>query len=630
MSGNPGSARVGAAGASGAIPAKTVVGGVYQVESLLRRTLVGAIYAATDTRAATPVSIHVVAPELAALEAVTEAVRVAANKASTVGEHKHLAHTIGVVRDGTHLFVVTEALEGSSLRELLARKQRTGVNGFGPRGAANITASVCSALMSAEDILPHGALSSESIYVSRQGRIRIVDLGLGAAAAAAVAAGAVPAPSWLAPEIAKGGEPSGPGDVYGLGALLYELLVGQPLSRGGQRPSEAVEGVSGEVDEFIARCCTAQADRRFGSAAVVKELVVELLHRAGGEEGETEGVNESEVGRSSPAIALPAAGVAPAERRPSLAQSLAQPATAATPAAPASSGTSSPSIPLPSASGALAAAASDPAMAAALANTAEKWLISKGKLDYGPFTMADVVEQIRANQIVPGNVIIDNDTRARVRVEDHPLLSRLVDAAKQRRDDMRRTEAEVKHGKSEKRRGVTLYAVIGVGVLAVATAVYFVVTLTGKAKEKSIDTVASIEAGELNAKISFPTKPKPQPKKPGSGGRSGGGGGTSGGGGGDDTLALDLSEEGGTETLDPGTINGVVQKYGGGLGRCMRGESYAHIEFVIEGKSGRVNWVRVNEKQAGSLYSCLNGVLRGMKFPSVDGPRSRAEFDISL
>ena len=43
-----------------------------------------------------------------------------------------------------------------------------------------------------------------------------------------------------------------------------------------------------------------------------------------------------------------------------------------------------------------------------------------------------------------------------------------------------------------------------------------------------------------------------------------------------------------------------------------------------------MNWVRVNGESSGALHSCLSGVLRSMKFPSVDGPRTRAEFEIGL
>ena len=73
-----------------------------------------------------------------------------------------------------------------------------------------------------------------------------------------------------------------------------------------------------------------------------------------------------------------------------------------------------------------------------LTDTEEKYLISKGKLDYGPFSLAAIVEDIRSNQVLPGHIIIDKDTGERVNVEDHPLLAQLVDEAKQRRDDARR------------------------------------------------------------------------------------------------------------------------------------------------------------------------------------------------
>ena len=86
----------------------------------------------------------------------------------------------------------------------------------------------------------------------------------------------------------------------------------------------------------------------------------------------------------------------------------------------------------------------DRALAAALADTTEKWLISKGRLDYGPFSLADVVKQIEKGEIVAGNIIMDKDTGARSDVGEHPLLGPMVDAARQRLDDQRRAQAEVK------------------------------------------------------------------------------------------------------------------------------------------------------------------------------------------
>jgi hypothetical protein len=40
--------------------------------------------------------------------------------------------------------------------------------------------------------------------------------------------------------------------------------------------------------------------------------------------------------------------------------------------------------------------------------------------------------------------------------------------------------------------------------------------------------------------------------------------------------------------------------------------------------------VKINGKTGGPLFNCLAPVLRGMQFPSINGPRTRAEFDISM
>jgi hypothetical protein len=43
-----------------------------------------------------------------------------------------------------------------------------------------------------------------------------------------------------------------------------------------------------------------------------------------------------------------------------------------------------------------------------------------------------------------------------------------------------------------------------------------------------------------------------------------------------------------------------------------------------------VNWVKVDGKTSGPAYNCLSNVMRSLKFPSIHGPRTRAEFDIAM
>jgi serine/threonine protein kinase len=572
--------------------------GEFVIEGTLRRTAVGEAFRASHPQIGA-LTLHVIAPELARQPAVRDAIAQAAREAAALPEHKHLVRTFGAgVTDGV-LWVATEELDGSTLRELLARKREAGAGGFGARGAGNLVLGVASALSAAG--FAHGALSTESVVVNRAGRVRLADLALGPGVAAAIAAGQAAAGSHVAPEVAQGAAPSGSADVYGLGALLYEALLGRPLERGGPRPSEAVAGLTTQVDELIARACHRDPDRRFGSAEVFKELVADALGRGGAVEEESSGAVSAS---QSAAHAVSQSG---AYSRPSLAQAIAQPG------APV--------------------AAVDPALQAALADTTEKWLIAKGRLDYGPFSLAEVLDQIRGHQIVAGNVIVDKDTGARVDVAEHPLLGPLVDRARQDHDMKRRAEAEVAHESTEKKRHLMLYAFIGAGVLAAGLAVYFIVQSARADETKSVSGVSKLAEGSLEVKMS---EPKAPPRRAAGGGGGGGGGRRSGGGGGgSETLSLDMSgdeDDAGGSPLPMGTVFQVYSKYGGQLGGCLAstGARSAAIAIIIDGPSGRVNWVRVNGEASGSLHGCMSRVLKSMKFPSTDGPRTRAEFDIGL
>ncbi|WP_428264049.1 hypothetical protein [Haliangium sp.] len=263
----------------------------------------------------------------------------------------------------------------------------------------------------------------------------------------------------------------------------------------------------------------------------------------------------------------------------------------------------------------------DPALAAAMADPTERWTVTKGSLDYGPYSLAHLVEQIQEGEVMPGSLIIDNDSGERHFAEEHPFFGPMVEQARQMMDDRRRAHAEVAHSRRARRRGVALVGMIGAGVIGLGLIAYLVVDSAGEASEETRAGISAVDTGKLEAKITFP-KPT-APKKRTAGQR--------GGGGGSDTLALDLSEGGGTERLSNDQINAVVQRHGRKLGGCLsRGQGFANIEFIVDGPTGKVSWVKVNGQQTGGLYTCVNRALRGMTFPKVDGPRTRAEFAMEL
>jgi serine/threonine protein kinase len=86
----------------------------------------------------------------------------------------------------------------------------------------------------------------------------------------------------MAPELAGGGRADERSDVYGLGAVLYEALTGQPPFPGHDvrallvavlfepiRPIAEVRGepIAAELDAITMRCLVRDPDQRYASAA---------------------------------------------------------------------------------------------------------------------------------------------------------------------------------------------------------------------------------------------------------------------------------------------------------------------------------------------------------------------------
>ena len=401
------------ASAQASLPTGTTLGDRYQVDSEVRTTSFGTLFLATDSTTNARVSIHLLRDELCAAREHVEALNQAVAKASQV-EHKHVARVLGVGMEGPRAFVVYEEIEGHPLSELLARKRAEGA-GFSAKQVSNIAASLTSAAEACSKIGGHGAITLESIVVNKQGAVTLSGLGLGILAPLVGAA----LGARLSPEVRSGGAPTSQSDVYGVGAVVYELLVGVPPEKGCKRPSDAIAELTSLVDQFVGATTNPDASKRptIGQLgpAVQKALSTPSM---------------AQPQQNPQAVSKPA--------RPSLAQSISTPRMDATPLPP---GTHS------------------PALIQALAETHDRWLVTKGKLDYGPFPLATIVEQIQSNQILPGNVLVDNETGNRSKVEDNPLLSDLVDAAKQKRDDERRANAEVAHAKQERSRGAMVYVV---------------------------------------------------------------------------------------------------------------------------------------------------------------------------
>lgn len=133
------------------------------------------------------------------------------------------------------------------------------------------------------------------------GIVKLVDLGLARSAATArTGTGIVPGtPNYMAPEVLAGVAASPAGDLYALGAMLFELLVGEPpfsdaslgrfLQRVSQEPAPALRSRRPELpaalETLLAALLAKAPAQRPPSAAAVAETLRAIGHTLPGSGG---------------------------------------------------------------------------------------------------------------------------------------------------------------------------------------------------------------------------------------------------------------------------------------------------------------------------------------------------------
>ena len=263
--------------------------GPYEIQSLLGAGGMGEVYRARDTRLGRDVAIKVL-PE--ALANDVDRLRRFEQEARTIAALNH-PNILGIHDIGAHdgaPFLVSEFLEGQTLREKLES---------GPlpvRRATEYALGIAQGLAAAhEKGIVHRDLKPENVFVTRDGRVKVLDFGLAKLVRPqesheTVATRTSPATlpgmvmgtvGYMSPEQVRGEPSDARADIFSFGALLYEMLTGRRAFKR-KTSAETMTAILREeppelndsgwqgpaaLQRILVRCLEKNVERRFQSAS---------------------------------------------------------------------------------------------------------------------------------------------------------------------------------------------------------------------------------------------------------------------------------------------------------------------------------------------------------------------------
>ena len=263
--------------------------GPYEITAPLGAGGMGEVFRARDTKLDREVAVKVLPARLAEDEEALARFEREAKSVAAISHPGILAiHDFG--SEGGTAYAVMELLEGETLRQRLA------AGALPVRKAVEYAVQLAQALAAAHDKgIVHRDLKPENVFVTREGRLKVLDFGLakrdggrgdGSETSSPTAArptepGAVLGTvGYMSPEQVRGQAADARSDLFSLGTVLYEMLSGQRafaretsaetmtaiLREEPPDLATAVEGLPPSLARIVGHCLEKRPGERFQSA----------------------------------------------------------------------------------------------------------------------------------------------------------------------------------------------------------------------------------------------------------------------------------------------------------------------------------------------------------------------------
>ncbi len=219
--------------------------------------------------------------------------------------HPNIVQVYDFGEEQAQPFIAMELVDGKNLRQLLNRFKELG-QPFPVELAAHIIEQSAAGLHYAHTYkdkisgdalnVVHRDISPQNVLVSYEGGVKIIDFGIAKATTNSenTRAGVIKGkPSYLSPEQISGDPLDGRTDLFALGAVFWELLVGRKLFSGEndlavlkmiescstsvRRPSELNPNVPKDLDAIVMKLLAKSPDKRFNTGDELQRTLRRFL-----------------------------------------------------------------------------------------------------------------------------------------------------------------------------------------------------------------------------------------------------------------------------------------------------------------------------------------------------------------
>jgi serine/threonine protein kinase len=590
-----------------------VVGGRFEVIEQIDEDPQAIVWSAKDQQTKRAILVRVIRPELVP-SAVAPDFREACRTAATLS-HRNIARVFGVGRTprGEH-FIASEWIDGTRLSDFIQERDGNG-DPISLRGIYNVVAHVCSALSYAHEKGPHGTLRPSIVWVTRSGRVKVRDFGVGQVLLDAAGPSAFENAdhACLAPEV-KRGEPATPqSDVFGIGAILYELLTARSAGSDFVAPSHVRDDIAPEMDGILFRCLAPDPEDRFDSAEAVRNALLPFVTQANSLPPPTDAGASVDISLDS---VLP-----PADIEITMFSLAPQPPLAPPPP---------PKRGLMSLIGDLSK------------DTKQRWMVARDKMDHGPFNARELIERLNIGGFSGDDLTFNIDTGERKPLREWPQFREFILQREHQDTTAAERAARMNARRSEKRSSAMKWLIaaslIGIAVISVGG---FLLSRSSDVREASstelddLFKLGKITTGEAGL---LPDRPVRTRKRGSSAAPAKRGGGFSSY---DEAMSQaveigDASQGGGEGRLTGGQVASVMNRnLNRFYGKCVIPElksggkpGNVKVDLAIAGNGG-VMGATVHGGSAG-FQGCMGQEIKTVRFPTFGAPRMGARYSFTV